>query len=667
MGFSSFDALLMPRFLDARSSGPPRTGLTGFEPCSHELDKEQHLRRLPLPGRRRSVRLSALIEDYALIGDCETAALVSRNGSIDWLCWPRFDSDACFAALLGDSRNGRWLVAPQDAAAKATRRYVEETLILETTFVTSTGKVELIDFMPLRGPESDVVRIVRGVEGRVRMHTDLVIRFEYGSIIPWVTQTHEGATELKAIAGPDMLTLRTSVPIRGVDRRSVGEFEIAAGQCVSFVLSHCASHLPPPQAIDAQRALHETTRFWREWSGKCRVECPWREAVVRSLITLKALTYQPTGGIVAAPTTSLPEHIGGTRNWDYRYCWLRDATFTLLSLMDAGYFEEAECWRDWLVRALAGEPAQVQIMYGLAGERRLPEWEVGWLPGYAQSKPVRIGNAAATQLQIDVYGEVADALHHGRTGGLPPSATAWAVQRALTAHVEKIWTEPDEGIWEVRGGQKQFTHSKVMAWVALDRAIKSVERFGVEGPLHRWREVRRRIHADVCEKGFDSALGSFVQSYGARELDASLLLIPLVGFLSPDDPRVLGTLHAIGRDLMIDGLVRRYHTSPASDGLPPGEGAFLACSFWYVDNLALCGRRDEATEMFERLLQLRNDVGLLAEEYDTRAGRQLGNFPQAFSHVALLDSAINLSGEQLRPAEQRSESPGQAEGGVSHR
>jgi GH15 family glucan-1,4-alpha-glucosidase len=609
--------------------------------------------------------LSAAIEDYALIGDGETAALVSRDGSIDWLCWPRFDSAACFAALLGDSRNGRWLVAPKAPVGKVARRYVDGTLILETTFATPSGTVEVIDFMPLRGTTSDIVRIVQGVAGSVRMHTELVIRFEYGSIVPWVTQTHGGITELKAVAGPDMLTLHTSVPIRGTDGRSVGEFEVAAGESVAFVLSHCGSHLPAPPSIDAQRALCETTLFWREWSDRCKVECPWREAVVRSLITLKALIYRPTGGIVAAPTTSLPEHIGGTRNWDYRFCWLRDATFALLSLMDAGYFEEAERWRDWLVRALAGAPGQAQIMYGLAGERRIPEWEVDWLPGYANSRPVRVGNAAANQLQIDIYGEVADALHHGRLGGLRPSETAWAVQRALTTHVELVWPEPDEGIWEVRGGRKQFTHSKVMAWVALDRAVKSVERFGLQGPLHRWREVRHRIHADVCDNGFNSGLGSFVQAYGTRELDASLLLIPLVGFLPPPDPRVQGTLRAIGSDLMIDGLIHRYHTSRTNDGLPPGEGAFLACSFWYVDNLALSGRRDEAREMFERLLQLRNDVGLLAEEYDMRSGRQLGNFPQAFSHVALVDSAINLSAEQLRPAEQRSESPPANRSGVS--
>jgi GH15 family glucan-1,4-alpha-glucosidase len=595
------------------------------------------------------------IEDYALIGDGETAALVSRTGSIDWLCWPRFDSAACFAALLGDTRNGRWVIAPDARPLRITRRYIDETLVLETTFETATGTAVLVDFMPPRGSASDVVRIVRGVAGSVRLHSELVIRFEYGSIIPWVTQTHEGETELRAVAGPDSLTLRTPVPFKGVDRRSIAEFEIAAGECMPFVLTYSASHLPTPAPVHAERSLSDTLEFWRAWASRCANDTPWRAAIVRSLITLKALIYAPTGGIVAAPTTSLPERIGGSRNWDYRYCWLRDATFTLLSLMDAGYFEEAGHWRDWLVRALAGDPAQAQIMYGLGGERRLTEWEVPWLGGYRDSRPVRIGNAAAGQLQLDVYGEVADALHHARRSALAPNSPAWAVQRALTAHVEKIWQQADEGIWEVRGARQQFTHSKVMAWVALDRAIKAIEQFGLEGPLERWRDVRRRIHADVCANGYDSSRRSFVQAYGSRELDASLLLIPLVGFLPADDPRVVGTVRAIEDDLMVDGLVRRYHTTRTDDGLPPGEGAFLACSFWYVDNLALSGRYVEAREMFERLLDLRNDVGLLAEEYDIRDQRQLGNFPQAFSHVALVDSAFNLSSyPHERPAEQRS-------------
>jgi GH15 family glucan-1,4-alpha-glucosidase len=503
------------------------------------------------------------------------------------------------------------------------------------------------------------------------MHTQFVVRFEYGSVIPWVTQEGTGATELRAVAGPDMLTLRTPVPLHGVDARTAGRFQIRAGESVAFVLSYAPSHSPVPQAVDAERALADTREFWSEWSGRCRIDSPWREPIKRSLVTLKALIYAPTGGIVAAPTTSLPEHLGGTRNWDYRYCWLRDATFTLLSLMDAGYFAEAARWRDWLVRALAGAPAQAQIMYGLAGERRLTEWEIPWLSGYAGSRPVRIGNAAAGQLQLDVYGEIADALHHARVGGIAPSASAWAVQRALTSHVAEIWNQPDEGIWEVRGGRQQFTHSKVMAWVALDRAIKAIDAFGMDGPSAEWRDVRRRIHADVCANGFDSRLNSFVQTYGAQELDASLLLIPLVGFLPADDPRVQGTVKAVADHLTVDGLVHRYHTSRTNDGLPPGEGAFLACSFWYVDNLALAGRHDEARELFQRLLNLRNDVGLLAEEYDTRNRRQLGNFPQAFSHVALVDSAINLSaGQREKPAEQRSRSgagDGRAEPARAHR
>jgi GH15 family glucan-1,4-alpha-glucosidase len=601
------------------------------------------------------VILTARIEDYALIGDGETAALVSRTGSIDWLCWPRFDSAACFAALLGDARNGRWIIAPDVPPERITRRYLDDTLVLETTFETATGKAIVLDFMPLRGSASDIVRIVRGVEGHVRLRSELVIRFEYGSIIPWVTQSHEGETELRAVAGPDSLTLRTPVTFKGVDERSIADFEISAGECVPFVLTYSPSHLPAPARIDAKRALRDTMDFWRAWASRCNDDLPWRGAVVRSLVTLKALIYAPTGGIVAAPTTSLPERLGGARNWDYRYCWLRDATFTLLSLMDAGYFDEAESWRDWLVRALAGDPAQAQIMYGLGGERRLTEWEVPWLCGYRDSRPVRIGNAAAGQLQLDVYGEVADALHHARLGGLTPNSPAWAVQRALTTHVEKIWRQPDEGIWEVRGGRQQFTHSKVMAWVALDRAIKAIERFGLDGPLDRWREVRARIHADVCANGYDSARGSFVQAYGSRELDASLLLIPLVGFLPAADPRVAGTVRAIEDELMVDGLVHRYHTARTDDGLPSGEGAFLACSFWYVDNLCLSGRYEEAREMFERLLDLRNGVGLLSEEYDVRECRQLGNFPQAFSHVALVDSAFNLSAyPHDRPAEQRS-------------
>ncbi|HEU4624746.1 MAG TPA: glycoside hydrolase family 15 protein [Steroidobacteraceae bacterium] len=602
------------------------------------------------------------IEDYALVGDGETAALVSRNGSIDWLCWPRFDSDACFAALLGTPQHGRWLIAPRNAPARVTRRYVPDTLVLETEIDTAQGRVLMTDFMPPRGGVSDVIRIVRGLEGRVPMRTELIIRFGYGAVIPWVTQHRGGPeTELRAIAGPDMLTLRTQVKLRGEDHRTTGEFEVAAGETVTFVMSHSPSHLDPPPPIDVMAALADTLAYWRDWSGKCRFQGPWREAVMRSLITLKSLIYAPTGGIVAAATTSLPERIGGVRNWDYRYCWLRDATFTLLSLMNAGYYEEAQAWRGWLVRALAGSPDQAQIMYGVAGERRLTEWEVDWLPGFEGAKPVRVGNAASRQLQLDIYGEIADAFHHARLGGLKPAKEEWAVQRALTAHLEKIWSEPDEGIWEVRGRRQQFTYSKVMAWVALDRAIKAIETYHFGGPLARWRELRERIHAETCARGFNSRLGSFVQAFDSDRLDASLLMIPLVGFLPASDPRVRGTLDAVGRHLMVDGLVRRYHTSETEDGLPPGEGAFLACSFWYVDNLALAGRYDEAREMFEHLLTLRNDVGLLAEEYDAHAQRQLGNFPQAFSHVALVGSAYNLNANECpRPAEQRGASAAQA-------
>ncbi|MGH8308996.1 MAG: glycoside hydrolase family 15 protein, partial [Steroidobacteraceae bacterium] len=596
---------------------------------------------------------AARIEDYALLGDGETAALVSRDGSIDWLCWPRFDSGACFAALLGTKEHGRWLVAPAGQVRRTTRCYQPGTLILETDFETADGAVTVIDFMPPRRESSDLVRIVRGRRGRVAMHTELVIRFDYGAIVPWVTQTHGQPSELRAIAGPDMLVLRTPVVLRGEDARTVGEFSVGADETVAFVLSYSASHRPPPAALDVPAALTSTARFWREWSGRCTYEGGWREAVVRSLVTLKALIYAPTGGIVAAPTTSLPEQLGGARNWDYRYCWLRDATFTLLALMDAGYFDEACAWREWLVRALAGSPSQAQIMYGVGGERRLTEWEAHWLPGYEASGPVRIGNAAYAQLQLDVYGEVADALHHARLGALAPTDAGWAVQRALTTHLEKVWNEKDEGIWEVRGPRRHFTHSKVMAWVALDRAIKAAEAHRLEAPVERWRELRTRIHADVCERGFDPRMGSFVQAYESRALDASLLLIPLVGFLPASDLRVRGTLQAIERHLMADGLVLRYDTTGTDDGLPPGEGAFLACSFWYVDNLVLAGRRDEAHAMFERLLELRNDVGLLAEEYDPRARRQLGNFPQAFSHIALVDSAYNLSPQEAKPAVQR--------------
>lgn len=596
------------------------------------------------------------IESYALIGDCETAALVALDGSIDWLCWPRFDSGACFAALLGTPEHGRWLLAPAAAGARVTRRYLDQTLVLETRFETNEGTVTVTDFMPVGETNaSDLIRIVRCVSGRVAMRTELILRFDYGAVVPWVTRTPSG--ELQAIAGPERVVLKTSVPVHGERLTTVGEFTLDAGDSVEFVLTHSPSHLPAPPSVAAERSLIETQAFWRAWAARCTYEGEWPEAVTRSLLTLKALTYAPTGGLVAAATTSLPEHIGGQRNWDYRFCWLRDSTLTLLALMDAGYHDEALAWRDWLLRAVAGHPSAIRIMYGVAGERRLPELELGWLPGYEGSLPVRIGNGAAAQVQHDVYGEMMDALYQARRNGLPDTehigtSDAWALQRSLVQHLEGIWREPDEGIWEVRGPRRHFTHSKVMAWVALDRTIRSAEEFGLEGPVARWRKVRDAIHADVCAQGYSRERGAFVQSYGSRHLDASLLLIPLVGFLPPTDERVRGTVAAIGKDLLVDGLVLRYHTEETDDGLGTGEGAFLACSFWYADNLLLQGRRAEARDLFEHLLAIRNDVGLLAEEYDPVVKRQLGNFPQAFSHLALIGTALNFS-RHAGPAQQR--------------
>jgi GH15 family glucan-1,4-alpha-glucosidase len=595
--------------------------------------------------------MSRKIEDYALIGDCETAALVARDGSIDWLCWPRFDGGACFAALLGGPEHGRWLIAPADAGADITRRYRDDTLILETDFATGGGAVTLVDFMPPRGNTSDVVRLVIGKRGRVVMRTELVLRFDYGALVPWVTRMDDGT--LRAIAGPDMVVLRTTAPLQGEELKTIGDFVVSEGQIVSFVLTYSASHLPPPEPVDAQAALADTEAFWREWSSRCVDVGEWTPAVRRSLITLKALTYRPTGGIVAAPTTSLPEQLGGSRNWDYRYCWLRDATLTLLALMNGGYYEDAQAWTEWLLRATAGSPPQMQIMYGLAGERRLTEWEVPWLPGYEGAKPVRIGNAAAAQLQLDVFGEVMDALYHARVGGLVGSEAGWALQLALVGHLETIWQLPDEGIWEVRGGRQPFTYSKVMAWVAFDRAIKCCEQFGLDGPVDRWRALRAKIHEEVCRNAFNPKIGAFVQSYGSSLLDASVLLLPLVGFLSPTDPRVRSTVAAIERRLTEDGFVLRYDPQARRDGLPEGEGAFLACSFWLADNLILLGRRRAARLLFERLLALRNEVGLLSEEYDPRAKRLVGNFPQAFSHIALIATACNLA-HRLKPAKQRS-------------
>ncbi|HEX6118634.1 MAG TPA: glycoside hydrolase family 15 protein [Dongiaceae bacterium] len=592
--------------------------------------------------------MASRIEDYALIADCETAALVARDGSIDWLCWPRFDSPACFAALLGSSDNGRWLIAPAGPVQSVARRYVEDTLVLETTFTTADGEATVVDFMPLRAKEdgadiSDLVRLVTGRRGTVAMKMELVLRFDYGSAVPWVEKLSDGSG-ISGVVGPDRVLLHSPVAVHGEDKRTVAEFSVKEGETIPFTLTHQASHLPLPSALDPLPARDKTIKLWRDWSSKSNYRGKWREAVQRSLITLKALTYRPTGGIVAAPTTSLPEKIGGVRNWDYRYCWLRDATLTLLALMQTGYYQEAEEWRRWLLRAIAGSPDQMQIMYGIAGERRLVEWEAGWLAGYEGSRPVRIGNSAVDQLQLDVYGEVMDALYQGRQGKLKEDKTAWALQMELTRHLENVWREPDEGIWETRGGRQHFTFSKVMSWVAFDRALKSLEREDPKAELcDHWRKVRQEIHEDVCRNGFNRAQNSFTQVYGSKHLDASLLMMPLVGFLPHDDPRIIGTVAAIQERLLDNGFVRRYDTAATDDGLPSDEGVFLACSFWLVDNLCLQARWDEASAMFERLLALRNDVGLLAEEYDTISKRQVGNFPQAFSHIALINSALNLT------------------------
>ncbi len=590
---------------------------------------------------------AAPIEDYALIGDCETAALVSRDGSVDWLCWPRFDSPACFAALLGTPEHGRWRIAPRNLAPERTRRrYRGDTLVLETAMETPDGgAVALIDFMPPRSGCSDLVRVVRGLRGRVPMRMELVLRFDHGRTVPWVTRAENG--DLRAVAGPHQVTLRTSVPTRGENLHTVAEFEVDEGEEATFVLTHSPSHLPAPEPADPRRQLGETEAFWAEWMGTRPYRGRWSAAVRRSLVTLKALTYRPTGGIVAAPTTSLPEVLGGTRNWDYRFCWLRDSAFLLTALTGAGFLEEAAAWRDWLIRAVAGSPDQVQIMYGVAGERLLPEVELPWLPGYAGSRPVRIGNGAAGQVQLDVLGEVIDALFQAHRRGLGPSATGWALARAIMGHLEEAWRRPDHGIWEVRGPPRHFTHSKVMVWVAFDRMVRAAEALCLDGPVERWSRARDEVHAEVCAQGFDPGLGAFTQSYGSRSLDASLLQIPLVGFLPADDPRVRGTVAAIERGLVVDGLVQRYDTATTEDGLErQEEGAFLACSFWLVEAMLLDGRGAEARAMFERLLALSNDVGLLAEEHDTRAGRLVGNFPQAFSHVALVNAALALAGEE---------------------
>jgi GH15 family glucan-1,4-alpha-glucosidase len=601
------------------------------------------------------------IEDYALIGDCHTGALVGTDGSIDWLCFPRFDSGACFAALLGTPENGRWLLAPAEPVRRVTRRYRPGTLILETTFETAAGGVvEVTDFMPPRDAVTDLVRIVRGVRGRVAMRLELVVRFDYGAVVPWVRHLDGrghglavgGGGEagigglgggVRATAGPDTLYLRSPVDLRGEDLRTIGEFVAAEGERLPFSLVWHPTHLPEPPARDPARALADTEAFWLAWSGRCAYEGPWRDAVCRSLITLKALTYLPTGGIVAAATTSLPEHVGGVRNWDYRICWLRDASFTLEALLAGGYVDEATAWRQWLVNAVAGDPAGLQIMYGLGGERRLTELELDWLPGYEGSRPVRVGNEAYRQRQTDVYGELIAVLHAGREAGLPSSDDAWRVAKAIANFLSDAWARPDAGIWEIRGPERHYTHSKVMAWVAFDRAVKAIEQFGHVGDVARWRAARDAVRAQVLAEGYNPAVKAFTQTYGSAEPDASLLMLPLIGFLPADDPRMVGTVDLIRRELVRDGFVDRYRSHSEVDGLPPGEGAFLMCTFWLADNLALQGKRDEAVEIYERLLALRNDVGLLSEQYDPRAKRMVGNFPQAFSHVGLINTARYLT------------------------
>jgi len=596
------------------------------------------------------------IEDYGLIGDCETAALVGRDGSIDWLCWPAFDSDACFAALLGTSGNGRWLIAPAGEIRNASRRYWDETLILETRFEAADGVVELIDFMPPRGKASDVVRLVRGVEGRVKMRMQLVIRFGVGVDIPWVRRS-EDRTALIAIAGQDMTVLRTPVEIRGEDMTTVADFEVSADETIPFVLTYGPSHLDLPDPIDADVALKETEVFWKEWCGRCTYDGEHRALVLRSLITLKALTFAPTGGIVAAPTTSLPEKLGGARNWDYRFCWLRDATFTLLALINSGYTEEAMAWHTWLLRAVAGAPDRMQIMYGIWGQRRLSEWEADWLPGYEGARPIRLGNAAHAQLQLDVFGELIDAFHQARVAKLRFEDT-WDLECAVLKHLAEVWDHPDHGIWERRGEPKHYVLSKVMCWVAFDRAIKSVEKFGFEGPVEEWRRLRDAIHRDVCTKGFDTELNAFVESYGSKLFDASILLLPSVGFLPPEDARVRGTVAAIEKHMMRGGFVLRHDPREILSGeKQPIEGAFLACSLWLADAYALVGDLKKAQVLFDRVLAVANDLGLLAEEYDPSAKRQTGNFPQALTHIALVNTAHNLD-EALKasekPAMQRS-------------
>jgi GH15 family glucan-1,4-alpha-glucosidase len=591
------------------------------------------------------------LEDYALIGDTQTAALVGRNGSIDWLCLPRFDSNACFAAILGDERHGSWIITPATSHCRITRRYRVDTLILETKFETDEGAVLLIDFMPLHQRYPTVVRIVEGLTDAVRMRMQLILRFDYGAVVPWVRRK-DG--RMNAIAGPDAVSLSTPVGIHGEHFTTAADFLVRKGERVPFMLTWYPSHESPPEEPNAETVAAETATWWDEWTSRCKIEGEWREAVVRSLITLKALTYAATGGIIAAPTTSLPERVGSVRNWDYRYCWIRDATYTLYALLTAGYREEAEAWRDWLIRAVAGDPAQLQIMYGVGGERRLTEYELDWLPGYEGSSPVRTGNRAWRQLQLDVFGEVMDTLYQARRTGVKTEARGWAIQSTMMEYLEFKWREPDEGIWEVRGPRRHFVHSKIMAWVAMDRMVQDIETFHLPGDAQRWKRVREEIHREVCARGFDADRNSFTQYYGSRHVDASLLMIPLVGFLPPHDPRVVGTVRAIERDLRCDGLVMRYPQDSQRDvdGLPPGEGMFLACSFWLADTYTLQGRRKEAVALLGRLLELRNDVGLLAEEYDTEAKRLLGNFPQALSHLSLVNTVFSLT-EQSGPAQHR--------------
>jgi GH15 family glucan-1,4-alpha-glucosidase len=585
------------------------------------------------------------IEDYALIGDEQTAALIGLDGSVDWLCLPRFDSAACFAKLLGDEDNGHWRIAPEGAELCTRRAYRPDTLVLDTEWDTPQGSVRVTDLMPQRDRAPDLVRIVEGLSGEVTMHSVLRLRFDYGSIVPWMRRVDGHRV---AVAGPDSAWLRAEPEVHtwGKEFGTHSEFTVAAGEKVAFVLTWHPSHEPRPPLVDPYESLEHSVADWRAWAARCRYDGPHRDAVVRSLITLKALTYAPTGGIVAAPTTSLPEELGGVRNWDYRHCWLRDSTLTLGALVSAGYQEEAEAWRNWLLRAVAGSPRDLQIMYGLAGERRLPEFEVPWLSGFAESTPVRIGNDAVNQLQLDVYGEVMDSLALGRRSGLSAKPDVWAVQRDLMDFLQTAWRQPDEGLWEVRGGRRQFVHSKVLVWVAADRAVRELERHPeLPGDLDGWRRMRDEVHRDVCEKGYDPERNTFTQSYGSRELDAALLLIPHVGFLPPDDPRVLGTIEAVRKELGHHGFLRRYSADErVVDGLPGGEGTFLVCSFWLADALHATGRTKEARELFERLVELTNDVGLLAEEYDPVAGHQLGNFPQAFSHIGLVNTALALYG-----------------------